>query len=214
MPAALDLNPAPELIRLVQLASRFTTFFEKLVEVIQKVAECFPYYDEIANLAQAIQPSRIGSHLERVYGDLLHFFQDVVEVFASRSGSTSHSVWPTSYLAANNVPEIRRTPFVIRDLLWTPFNSRFNDFLHKLSGHQQLVHEELTLLHIEASRAAEGAASWERKLAAEERHRADEARAKLDQSIAQTNEVRQNICKQESGMCKPPRTQATTFAHA
>jgi hypothetical protein len=94
---------------------------------------------------------------------------------------------------SNDISEVRRTTFVIRDLLWAPFNSRFSDFVQKLSDYQRLVHEELTLIHAKASQASEEAASRERKLAAEERSRANEDRALLEQISNRGDVVEQKI---------------------
>jgi hypothetical protein len=81
----------------IQLASSFTNFFDKLIEILQKVADRFPYYDEIAALAKAHPSTRMKLHLERLYGDLLRFFQDVAQVFASGDGSTLRIPLPNGY---------------------------------------------------------------------------------------------------------------------
>jgi hypothetical protein len=69
-----------------KLASNFSSFFEKLIRLIDQLSDVFPQYKEIANLFPDFKSQRIKRHLEDVYGDLLQFFQIVARIFTTSSG--------------------------------------------------------------------------------------------------------------------------------
>jgi len=53
---------------------------------------------------------------------------------------------PREYLWANHEStEIKRTPMIIGDLLWKPFDVRFQEILERITLRQKVVNEELQL---------------------------------------------------------------------
>lgn len=78
------------------------------------------------------------------YSDLFAFFQAVAGVFSDKRGSKFPLVLETANLmVTDDFAELRRTPFVIGDLLWKPFDVRFQSILGRLQFHQSLLKEEL-----------------------------------------------------------------------
>jgi hypothetical protein len=51
-------------------------------------------------------------------------------------------------------PELRKTPVVIGQLLWRPFDARFESFQKQLAFHCEALHTEKELISISASVAA------------------------------------------------------------
>jgi hypothetical protein len=62
---------------------------------------------------------------------------------------------------------LKKTPFVIGDLMWKPFDSRFSDILHRLENHRKALYEEVHLWHFNASARARARAAADRHLARE-----------------------------------------------
>jgi hypothetical protein len=46
--------------------------------------------------------------------------------------------------------ELKRTPVVVGDLLWRPFENRFQDILERMSFHQMVLKDELNLASMKA----------------------------------------------------------------
>jgi hypothetical protein len=46
---------------------------------------------------------------------------------------------------------LKRTPIVIGQLLWKPFNIRYNNILDRLQLHQDALGDELILIHAKSS---------------------------------------------------------------
>ncbi|KAL5384577.1 hypothetical protein PMIN02_009202 [Paraphaeosphaeria minitans] len=75
-------------IRLVlELASGFPTFFEKLIVVLERLSDTFPQYSAIVKLFEENPPTRVRRHLESVYIDLFRFIQMATRIFTASSGS-------------------------------------------------------------------------------------------------------------------------------
>jgi hypothetical protein len=75
----------------LQLASNYTTFFEKLTTVIERFAAVFPQYDEISRLTWDASSSVIKSSLVNVYLDLFEFFTMVARIFTNGRGGMFYS---------------------------------------------------------------------------------------------------------------------------
>lgn len=46
--------------------------------------------------------------------------------------------------------ELKRTPVVVSQFLWQPFNVRFKNFLDRLDFHRKVLHTELEVLHFKS----------------------------------------------------------------
>ncbi|MCJ1398403.1 hypothetical protein MMC11_001601 [Xylographa trunciseda] len=164
----------------LQLASNYIGFFEKLLAIIERFGESFPQYDRISHIYEdrpseipglpakgplskqllaAIQLRRttkqkndniqkkeelqkaeelqkqkqlqmkkelrsskpLKNSLIKVYVDLFMFFQSVARVFTKADGS------------------IKRSPVVIGELFWKPFDVRFQGLLERMKFHKELI---------------------------------------------------------------------------
>ena len=72
---------------LEQLADNFTTFFDKLTEILDQVGRALPRYKEIRGIAPDDMSTRFRSSLVDLYRDLSEFFTSVAHVFTQKSGS-------------------------------------------------------------------------------------------------------------------------------
>ena len=173
-------------LRLVlQLASNYTTFFEKLMSIIERLVDSLPQYSDVVTLCKSTPSSsssassRMETNLKKVYTDLLQFFQSTARVFSSGQG------------------KIRKTPAVICDLIWTPFDTRFKDLLEQMESHRNMIRYEIEILQAQVLSAAETSASWERTYAAEERKLAAEGRIRAQKAAEMTYDMRVLLEKQQ-----------------
>ncbi|KAI0477577.1 hypothetical protein GGR56DRAFT_665513 [Xylariaceae sp. FL0804] len=122
-------NVALGALRLVlQLASHFVTFFEKLCDVVDELAAKLPRYQELYDRLSSgdlkVHP-RLTESIRALYTHLFEFFEAVARVFSNKCG------------------KIRRSPSVIADLMWKPFSHRFRVVLEKIAFQGEVVREEL-----------------------------------------------------------------------
>lgn len=96
-------------------------------------------------------------------------------------------------------------PAIICDIIWTPFNVRFEQFLSNLQAHADFVQNELLLLHAIAINDVGSAASHERHLAAEERRLAAQARERLEDMSRQTDQLSHILNDQRKGFTVHPK---------
>jgi hypothetical protein len=73
-----------------------------------------------------------------------------------------------NFLLSHKFLGLKKTPFVIGDLMWKPFDSRFSDMLHRLETHRKALYEEVHLWHFNASARARAKAAADRNLTREE----------------------------------------------
>lgn len=193
-------------VRMVlQLASNFISFFEKLASTLEELAAQFPQYDLIAGLCEKLGPDafsdRVKCSLREAYVDLFRFFQSVARIFVKKDGKQ------------------KRTPLIATDLFWRPFDLRFEDLLKQLEFHARIARTELDLANIyagieerskscaerDAIAAERVEAEIERKAAAQERAVSAEERlaeekeryqAALERSLA--SDAREKAKRQES----------------
>ncbi|KAI0451042.1 hypothetical protein F5B21DRAFT_507573 [Xylaria acuta] len=115
-------------VRTVQLASHFTTFFEKLCKTIEKLSDRLPRYGELydsLSTRTGLASPYLKDSLQKLYVDLFQFFEAVARVFSNKYG------------------KIKRTPLVVADLMWKPFDLRFQTVLESINFHQKIVQKEL-----------------------------------------------------------------------
>lgn len=124
-------------LRLVlQLASNYVTFLEKLANTLESLAKQLPVYTALVDLWTkfSLKPSaQFRSSLGRVYADLFQFYRCVAGMFLKKDGGA------------------RQPVCVVTNLFWRPFDARFRDLLEKIKFHCQLVKDE-TLVTIYENR--------------------------------------------------------------
>ncbi|KAK0627293.1 hypothetical protein B0T14DRAFT_563110 [Immersiella caudata] len=87
--ASADTTPAlayGALRVVLQLASGFPTFFEKLLRVLDRLQKAFPQYDAVVKLFDGQPPPCMRRHLESVYRDLFGFLQIAARIFTASNG--------------------------------------------------------------------------------------------------------------------------------
>jgi hypothetical protein len=122
-------NVALGALRLVlALATNFTTFFERLTKTIERITKVLPQFDDVLSFVKD-QKSNVSKRLKdsmlNFYVDLFSFFRAVCRVFSTHEG------------------KVRRTPTVIGDLFWKPFDVRFGEILDQMRFHQQVAKDAL-----------------------------------------------------------------------
>jgi len=80
--------------------------------------------------------------LQQTYVALFEFFQAVARVFSNARGS-EYLGRVSRKSATNSGPEARGAAFVVADLMWKPFDLRFQNVVEKINFHQAIVKEEL-----------------------------------------------------------------------
>ncbi|KAI0543806.1 hypothetical protein F4679DRAFT_592262 [Xylaria curta] len=174
----------------LKLASNYVTFFEKLSNSLEKIAEKLPrchdkfllfVHSEEEKRTVAIKKAstRLQSSLVRVYIGFLNYFQAVVEVFTKSDG----------------VP--RGAVTVVRKLFLKPFDVRFREFLGSIDEHFRIFnddYEQLVRTHEVVAREIE---AEERAHAQIERINAAAAREILQQVDDKTSEISRFLVEQE-----------------
>ncbi|KAF2472857.1 uncharacterized protein BDR25DRAFT_258324 [Lindgomyces ingoldianus] len=175
-------------VRLVlQLASNFSSFFEKLLGILQRISESFPQYQEINAFCRRDSSQRLKRHVEHVYGDLLNFFQHIAKIFSTGSG------------------DMRKRPAVVWNLVWTPVDILFKDLLQQFNQHAQFIRDELALFRTKQSVLTEDAAEVERSFAAEERRLAEDSRRNIREVGKDTQEfIQDRVFKDVHKWISPP----------
>jgi hypothetical protein len=72
-----------------QLADNFSTFFNKLTEILDQAGRALLRYKEIITIAPDDISARFRSSLVDHYRDLFEFFTSVACIFTQKSGSKS-----------------------------------------------------------------------------------------------------------------------------
>ncbi|KAF2183589.1 hypothetical protein K469DRAFT_784815 [Zopfia rhizophila CBS 207.26] len=152
----------------LQLASNFSSFFEKLIHTLEQLAAQFPRFTSV--------PSVCGGDLRQ---------ERWLWVSLTNALSCQTDVKP---LAA------RRSHAVFADICWRPFDLRFRDLLDNLGFHAEVIKTEIQFASYhglkdihrrmlkefeENSKSREKVDSFERKLAGA-RHTAEKMLSKLD----------------------------------
>ncbi|KAJ2991441.1 hypothetical protein NUW58_g2512 [Xylaria curta] len=135
-------NPDPSAIiwgaiqLVLQLASNFVTFFDKLTTLLESLSIAMNQYAEVFSFCLAdpgLRQSQVPAILGAIYEDILQIFKQAIRVFTK----SDRSVKPTVMIIAN--------------LMWKPFNSRFHDQLGRLSAHHNELFIEVSLWHANSS---------------------------------------------------------------
>ncbi|KAI0556168.1 hypothetical protein F4679DRAFT_22557 [Xylaria curta] len=113
---------------ILQLASGFPSFFEKLIAILSKLADIFPQYEDIAQIFEGDPPPRIRHHLESVYRDLFEFFHITARIFTASSG------------------KVKRPARIIATVIWEPFDAKFGSLIERMGNHQKFVIDELQIM--------------------------------------------------------------------
>lgn len=82
----------------LQLASNYVVFFEKLAKVIERVAAALPQYEQFMEIFGSGASERLKASLCQVYVDLFEFFEGVARVFTKKNGSKYFFLWSFIYL--------------------------------------------------------------------------------------------------------------------
>ena len=77
---------------IIQVASNFVGFFEKLADILSQVASLIPAYGDVLQLDLSNPSYRFRLSLSKFYEDLLEFFLAVLHLFTQRSGSKNVSI--------------------------------------------------------------------------------------------------------------------------
>ncbi|KAH7391025.1 hypothetical protein DE146DRAFT_634868 [Phaeosphaeria sp. MPI-PUGE-AT-0046c] len=126
-----DPHRLPKIIsNAAKLANNFTTFFEKLSKLIESLTMKLPqyaeFYETLCSGNSRFSPRLQGSLVE-FYVDIFEFFQAIARVFSRPDG------------------RLKRSPVVIAELFWRPFDVRFQDLLDRMTFHQEVLDDELKL---------------------------------------------------------------------
>ncbi|KAJ4297992.1 hypothetical protein N0V90_005891 [Kalmusia sp. IMI 367209] len=110
----------------LQLASNYTSFFEKLLRTLGRFAEEFPQYEHlVSRFKDQPIPPRLRQSLVNLYSDLLRFLSSIIGIFARKDGTS------------------RRSHAIFADIIWKPYDLRFENFLGDLRFHNEIVKTEL-----------------------------------------------------------------------
>ncbi|ORY10198.1 hypothetical protein BCR34DRAFT_567287 [Clohesyomyces aquaticus] len=151
-------------IRLIlKLASNFTTFFERLVNTLDRLADVLPQYDTIVELCKSHSSDQLTKRIQdsvgKLYGDLFAFLRSVAAIFLkSDAGNPKSAVVVTG------------------KLMWQPFDVRFGDLLDQMQHHRNVVQDELRLVDMTLAVEEQHSAVQERVWSAAERVAADRDR--------------------------------------
>ncbi|XXG95139.1 hypothetical protein Hte_001399 [Hypoxylon texense] len=136
-------------LRLVfQLAGNFGTFFDKLTQLFGRLVESFPQYDMILTICNNLEHNqwadndestslnkfrkahrkKIQCNVEAVYHDLFQIIHAVIRVFTKSDG------------------RLKKTPVVIRQLIWKPFDLRFGDLIKRIEDHRRSLFQDMLLM--------------------------------------------------------------------
>lgn len=138
-------------IRLVlKLASNFSSFFEKLTDVLKRLSLELTVYEQFVKLQDTSLSPRLENALRTIYGDLFVFLSTIVRIFSKKKGAAKNRF------------------FVSGKLCWKPFDS-FDDILQKFHMHADLFKDEVLLEQLRLSSSVEQAFQQERIKAVEDR---------------------------------------------
>ena len=159
-------------LTLSKLAGNFVSFFEKLMDVLARIATVMPHYAEILAIGKEHVSDRFRTSLRSFYVDLFEFFKAVSLVFSQKGGSKS----PREPRIVHELMielEIKRTPIVIGQLLWQPFDTKFEIFLKRLEFHGEVLAQEINTIQLKSIASSSEAQGQERRLAQEFRDQSE-----------------------------------------
>lgn len=148
----------------MQLASNYTTFFDKLTRALERLAQHLPQYDLIIATYKGRYlddfAQRITASLREVYVDIFQFLQRVAGVFSRKDGSM---YGPNRFSGLTNHSENKHRPVVMASLIWQPFDARFDEILQQMQSHRTILKEVVDLDQKRANQEARDKAEkmWE-----------------------------------------------------
>lgn len=96
----------------------------------------------------------------------------------------------------------RRTPFIVADLFWKPFDARFQDLLQDFAFHEKLLKDELVVAQLQDVRTVMESIAEERLRAAKERLHAADGREEMRRTSVLTEEMKSLLEQQHQGTSK------------
>ncbi|KEZ45185.1 hypothetical protein SAPIO_CDS2639 [Scedosporium apiospermum] len=147
-------------LRLVlQLASNYGTFFEKMTKMLSSLTDELPQYGELLDLCQHRGPDtedeantlRVQAHIVLIYKDMFAVLHTAARIFAKSDG------------------KMKKKAVVVGSLLWKPFESRFGELLVQMRGHRRFIFEQLVLWHASEEVKERARAAADRKVESVER---------------------------------------------
>jgi hypothetical protein len=94
---------------------------------------------------------------------------------------------------------LKRTPTVVGELLWKPFNVRFGDFIQNFRDHRDLIQLEIGLIQSRISHRTESILHEEQRLAENERTLNKKARETLEKLKELGSSYAQERIKEQQG---------------
>lgn len=155
---------------ILQLASNYTEFFDKLTQLLFSLSESFSQYQRILGIALDEKSTKlIEKYVAEIYLILLEIFHSAIRVFTTSDG------------------KLKRTPVVIGQLMWKPFNVRFSDLVEKLEHRHSTLFDELAVTNLSNMLDERTNAEASRKEMSEEQKRNQEEReaAAAEREMAQ-----------------------------
>ena len=125
--------------------------------------------------------------LRKIYTDMFQFFQGVARIFSSADGSKT--ALRDIFCRLMTFPELKRTPIVVGNLMWKPFDIRFHDLLEDMDHHREVVKLQLLIMVRDAQMESAGKAERESHFAAAERHNAKSDREKSKEMEAYMEKI-------------------------
>jgi hypothetical protein len=86
-----------------QLASNYTTFFDKLTDMIDRLSITLPQYGKVMDICKNRPNAQVRRLVEMVYGDILAIFHAAVKVFTKGSGSERQPFSPLLSKTSSNL---------------------------------------------------------------------------------------------------------------
>ncbi|KAH8891250.1 hypothetical protein GQ53DRAFT_823881 [Thozetella sp. PMI_491] len=144
---------------ILKLASDYTSFFEKFIQMLSTLTDALPQYDEILKLCQdrgiesedEANPYRMRMHIELVYQDIFKVLHIALGIFQKPDGREKN-------IAA-----------VAGSLLWKPFDARFATILDQMAQHRRFTFDQLVIWHADESVKEIARAAAEREIRKAER---------------------------------------------
>ncbi|KAF3769541.1 hypothetical protein M406DRAFT_66031 [Cryphonectria parasitica EP155] len=124
-------------MKVVELASHFVTFFEKLGGILGRLDDKLLRYGQLHDKFKGVRKDalRLTNAMSSIYLLLFQFLAAVARIFTTKEGKR------------------KRTPVVVGTLMWKPFDLHFEEILEGIGFHQETIKEEMDFLimnHIEA----------------------------------------------------------------
>ena len=116
--------------------------------------------------------------------------------------------WPCSEVLCSLLTflEIKRTPVVVGNLIWKPFDIRFHDLLEDMDHHREIVKTQLLIMIRDAQIDLAGKVERESHLAAAERHftktntqKSKEMKEFMEKTLDHAEETKGLLEKQHQG---------------